>query len=413
MTAPSKQFHVQQLAGKYEALQDAGAFTERSRRLWAAAEATALGYGGISLVRTATGLDHKTIRAGIAELTQPKNMVSGRIRRLGGGRLSSTAKDPKLWEDLEYLVDPVTRGDPQSPLRWTSKSCENLASALRAQRHAVSADTVGRLLKRSGYALQANRKTREGSDHPDRDQQFRFIAKTVKDFQRRQQPIISVDTKKKELVGSFKQTGQEWSKTKQPVTVNMHDFPEKTFGKVIPYGIYDLQRNEGWMNVGITHDTAEFAVRSIRTWWQALGQSKYPRARELLITADCGGSNGRRVRLWKQQLQHLADEIGLTIHVRHFPPGTSKWNKIEHRLFSFVTKNWRGRPLIDRATVINLIGNTRTASGLKVYATLDYRMYPTGIHISPEDMRQLNLRLEDWHGEWNYRLEPRRRQRTR
>jgi hypothetical protein len=403
MSPTQRETIKQTVTCKYEMMADH--LNEKTRRLWAASEALAIGRGGITLVAQAIGMSRTTIHNGIAEV-QTGELAPDRIRRPGGGRKAITATDNTLSRDLERLIDPATRGDPESSLRWTSKSLMHLTEALVRSGHVVSHTTIHKLLRAAGFSLQANRKTREGIDHPDRDRQFHYISDTVRDFQQRSQPVISVDTKKKELVGNFKNTGQEWEKTRQPVSVNMHDFPEQHFGKVIPYGIYDLTQNEGWMNVGITHDTAEFAVAGIKNWWKQLGKQRYPDATELLITADCGGSNGRRVRLWKQQLQHFADETGLTVHVRHFPPGTSKWNKIEHRLFSFVTKNWRGRPLIDRATVINLLGNVTTQAGLKVYAALDYRMYPTGIKVSAADMRQLNHIPEDWHGEWNYRFEP-------
>jgi hypothetical protein len=404
MSPTQRETTKQAITTKYEML--TGHLNEKTRRLWAASEALTVGAGGITLVAGAIGMSRTTLHRGIADI-QSGDLPTDRIRRTGGGRKSLTITDDTLVTDLEQLVDPVTRGDPESPLRWTSKSLRNLTGTLVRSGHIVSHTTIRKILCKAGFSLQANRKTREGNDHPDRDQQFHVINDTVKDFHARHQPVISVDTKKKELVGNFAHAGQEWEKAKQPVAVNMHDFPEGEFGKVIPYGIYDLQRNEGWVNVGITHDTSEFAVAGIRTWWEQLGKQHYPQATELLITADCGGSNGRRVRLWKQQLQQFADDTGLTMHVRHFPPGTSKWNKIEHRLFSFVTKNWRGRPLVDRATVINLIGNVTTQTGLKVYASLDYRMYPTGIKISVEDMRQVQHVPEEWHGEWNYRIEPR------
>jgi Rhodopirellula transposase DDE domain len=410
MTTTQKQIVTQTISGKYEMLMNAGALNERTRRIWAATEACSLGHGGVSIVVSAIGIDFKTVRSGLYELDHPETGAAhGRIRRSGGGRHKLTDIDKTLLDDLNKLIDPDTRGDPESPLRWTSKSTVNISQALRTISHTISSVTVGKILKDSGYSLQANRKTSEGKNHPDRDTQFRFINDAVTDFQAHQQPVISVDTKKKELVGSFKNNGLEWEKSKQPVEVNMHDFPDKELGKVAPYGVYDVTKNEGWVSVGVTKDTAEFAVQSIRTWWNELGKQRYPNAAELLITADCGGSNGRRVRLWKQQLQCLADETGLAIHVRHFPPGTSKWNKIEHRLFSFVTKNWRGKPLIDRATIINLIGNTTTKAGLKVYATLDERVYEKGIKVSDKDMKELNHIPEDWHGEWNYRIEPRKK----
>jgi hypothetical protein len=395
---------------KYELLNPE--LNERSRRYWAATEAMELGYGGISIVVVATGLVFNTVKRGIQELeAQHRGEVEplpiDRIRHPGGGRKKLTDKDPALLPDLDKLVDPVTRGDPESPLRWTSKSTEKLAFALQEQDHYVSPDTVGRLLKVQGYSLQANRKTYEGNTHPDRDAQFQYIYSTTKNFQQKNQPVISVDTKKKELIGNFKNGGKEWQPAGAPIDVNVYDFVDKKLGKAIPYGVYDILHDEGWVNVGIDRDTAQFAAHSILQWWERMGKKRYPKAKELLITADCGGSNGRRTRLWKVELQRLADELGITIHVRHFPPGTSKWNKIEHRMFAFISKNWRGKPLLDRTTVINLIANTTTTNGLRIEAALDANTYQKGIKISDREMKSLNFYKEDFHGEWNYRLEPR------
>ena len=397
--------------GKYKLLNPE--LNERTRRLWAASEALALGRGGITIVVKATGIAQNTVTTGMEEFRAQQRgeappLLSGRIRRPGGGRKKLTATDSGLLPALDAVIDPVTRGDPESPLRWTCKSAQKIADVLRDKGHNISERTVNTLLHQQGYSLQSNRKTREGTDHPDRDAQFHFIAETVQDFQEKNQPVISVDTKKKELVGNYKNVGQEWQKKGEPVAVNMHDFPDENLGKAVPYGIYDILQNEGWVHVGIDHDTAQFAVEGIRTWWMRMGKERYPQASKLLVTADCGGSNGNRLRLWKVELQKLSDALGMVIHVRHFPPGTSKWNKIEHRMFSFISKNWRGKPLLDRATIVHLISNTRTQSGLHIEAALDERAYQKGIRVSDEEMEQLNLCRESFHGEWNYRLEPRR-----
>ncbi len=328
------------------------------------------------------------------------------VRRAGGGRKPLAQKQPQLLEELDRLLDPCTRGDPMSALRWTCKSTPKLAEELRAQGHRVSQTTVWRLLEELGYSMQSNRKSREGTDHPDRNAQFEFINETVKDFLVRGLPVISVDTKKKELVGRFKNGGREWEKKGQPVEVNVHDFPDKELGKAIPYGIYDVGRNEGWVSVGITHDTAEFAAESVRRWWRWMGSYSYGQAKELLLTSDGGGSNGTRVRLWKIVLRQLATELGMEIHVRHLPPGTSKWNKIEHRMFSHITENWRGRPLVDYVTVVNSISNTRTKSGLHIRAELDDSKYETGKIVSEEEMANLPIVRCDFHGEWNYSFKP-------
>jgi hypothetical protein len=385
---------------------------ERARRLWAAVEARAIGRGGISQVAEATRLSRATIRAGLQELAHPVSTSAPPttvewVRRLGGGRKPLGANDPHLVRALETLVDPVTRGDPMSLLRWTCKSAAKLAAALQTQGHAVSERTVNRLLHDLGYSLQANRKTLEGRAHPDRDAQFQYINRRAKAFQKQGQPVISVDTKKKELVGQFRNGGREWYPQGQPEEVQGHDFPDKVLGKVIPYGVYDEATNSGWVSVGIDHDTAEFAVETVRRWWRHMGSEVYPQAKRLLITADGGGSNGSRCRLWKVELQRLADEIGLRISVCHFPPGTSKWNKIEHRMFCHITENWRGRPLVSREVVVNLIGHTTTKTGLAIQSALDENRYPTGREVTAQQMESLSMKQDQFHGEWNYTIQPR------
>jgi hypothetical protein len=379
---------------------------ERARRLWAAAESAAIGYGGDALVSAATGLARETIRNGRRELAQGVT-VTGRIRQPGAGRPNVEETQPGVTEALDLLVEPLTRGDPVSPLRWTCKSRAKLTAALTAQGWRVSSTTVGHLLHALGYRLQALRKTQEGTSHPDRNAQFEHINAAAATFLDQQQPVISVDTKKKELVGDFKNAGREWQPTGTPESVRVHDFPGDAVGKAIPYGIYDMARNEAWVSVGRDHDTPAFAVASIRQWWSMMGRAAYPAATALLITADAGGSNGYRSRTWKQQLQRLADDLRLPIHVSHFPPGTSKWNKIEHRLFCHITENWRGRPLRTFETVVDLIGHTRTAAGLRVKAKLDKRRYPTGQVVTRAEMRDLALYPHAFHGDWNYELRPR------
>jgi transposase len=383
-----------------------GELTERARRRWAAVEAQSLGNGGISAVCAATGLARSTIRRGLAELQSDESLDQGRQRRAGAGRKKAVETDPQLRAALEQLVEPDSRGDPQSPLRWTCKSTRRLARALTAQGHAVGPTTVRRLLKQAGYSLQSNRKTREGQSHPDRDAQFRHINRRVKAQQRGGQPTVSVDTKKKETLGNLKNAGQTWQPKGQPTEVDVHDFPDPKKGKAVPYGVYDLQHNEAWVSVGISSDTAEFAVASIRCWWKRLGRRRHPQATRLLITADSGGSNSNRNRLWKVELQKLSDETGLEIEVSHFPPGTSKWNKIEHRLFCHVTKNWRGQPLETHEVVVNLIGSTTTESGLKVHAQLDASHYEKGKKVSDEEFAQVNLHPHHFHGDWNYIIHP-------
>jgi len=398
---------------KYEAL--APLLHETAQRRWAACEARALGRGGISLVAAATGLSRPTIHRGLAELNSSPDASEDadpkrpRIRRTGGGRPRLTTRDRSLLKDLHDLVDPATRGDPMSPLLWTCKSTRHLAEALGTKGHHVSHQTVARLLTEFGYNLQANRKTEEGKDHPDRDAQFEHINRKVRSFQRRGQPVVSVDTKKKELVGNYKNPGQEWEPKGQPRRVKSKDFPDKELGKVAPYGVYDQTVNEGLVSVGITHDTAEFAVESIRRWWTRMGRQVYPEARELLVTADSGGSNGSRSRLWKVCLQELADELGLKIGVCHFPPGTSKWNKIEHRMFCRITENWRGRPLVSHEVVVNLIGSTRTRTGLRIQAELDTTSYETGIKVTNKELEAVRLKRDKFHGEWNYTILPHRK----
>ncbi|MGO8699956.1 MAG: ISAzo13 family transposase [Limisphaerales bacterium] len=378
---------------------------ERSRRMLAAAEATQIGYGGVSLLSRACGLSRVTIIKGIRELSAPA-LPPERIRRPGGGRPSLVRQDPKLPDLLESLVEPLARGDPESPLRWTCKSTRTLADELRGRRHPISHEKVAQLLRQMNYSLQGNRKTEEGEDHPDRDAQFRHINRQVQGALRQGQPVISVDTKKKELVGNFHNAGQQWREKGLAERVAGHDFPDPSLPRAYPYGIYDLAQNTGFVNVGTDHDTASFAVASIRGWWRKEGRRLYPGSARLLITADGGGSNGYRVRLWKWELQRLADQTGLEIAVCHFPPGTSKWNKVEHRLFSFISSNWRGEPLRDYETVVGLIACTTTAKGLRVTCRLDRGKYLPGRKITPQQMASINLKPESFHGEWNYVIYP-------
>ncbi len=383
----------------------AGTLNERGRRAVAASEALAIGWGGISAVARATGLSRKVIQVGIKELggTVPV-AAAGRIRRPGGGRKTTVAKDPDVRADLERLIEPTTRGDPESPLRWTSKSLRRLAAELCAQGHQVSYQWVADTLHAARYSLQGNRKTREGESHPDRDAQFAHINQAAEEYLAAGDPVVSVDAKKKELVGDFKNGGREWQPKGQPEEVRMHDFPIPGLGRVTPYGVYDLAANAGWVNVGIDHDTAAFAVESIRRWWRDAGRDRYPHTGRLLITADGGGSNGSRTHLWKWELQRLADETGLEISVCHFPPGTSKWNKIEHRLFSFITQNWRGQPLVSYAVILSLIAATTTDTGLTVESRLDTASYPTGLKPTKEEMASIHLQPDVFHGEWNYTI---------
>lgn len=387
------------------------ALDERQRRLWVAVEAQVLGRGGIAAVATATGVSRSTIRAGLAEIEAMQ--VSGRtdveparpgtrIRRAGAGRKRMEVQDDTLVADLLSLVDPLTRGDPQSPLRWTCKSLRTLAEQLRAIGHSVSHVVVGQLLKAQGYRLQANAKVIEGNQSPDRDAQFEYINATVATALAAHLPVISVDTKKKELVGAYKNAGREWLPSGQPESVKVHDFVDPEWGRANPYGVYDIGHDEAWVSVGTDHDTSAFAVQTIRRWWFSMGRQRYPDAKRLVITADGGGSNGHRVRLWKLELSRLAAEIGLDIQVCHFPPGTSKWNKIEHRLFSFITMNWRGRPLISHEVIVNLIANTKTRSGLSVHAELDTNHYPKGLVVSDEAFAAIKMDRNAFHGDWNY-----------
>jgi transposase len=378
---------------------------EKSKRLFAAAEALSL--GNISLVSRAMDISEETIKKGCNELESGESLSDDKIRAPGGGRKKSVDKDPTLLSDLETLIEPTSRGDPESPLLWISKSTRKLADELKSMGHKVSHSRVSDMLHMLGYSLQANRKTIEGTSHPDRDQQFNHINEKCKEFQEENQPVISVDTKKKEKVGNFKNGGKELRPKNDPINVNVYDFVDKELGKVNPYGVYDLYANEGWVNVGIDHDTASFAVESIRRWWNMMGCKSYPKAKKLMITADCGGSNGYRVRLWKIELQKLADEIGLEISVCHFPPGTSKWNKIEHRLFSYITLNWRGKPLTSYEVIVNLIAATTTSKGLKVKCMLDKNEYPKGIKITKEEVEELGIIRDEFHGEWNYTFKPR------
>ncbi|MBE7563911.1 ISAzo13 family transposase [Acidithiobacillus sp. HP-6] len=393
------------IAARHQALE--GILDERQRRLYAAVEAKVLGHGGVKRVSEATGVARGSIMAGLKELKDPENRLpQGRVRRSGGGRKRLVDRDPDLLVALEGLVDPAARGDPQSPLRWTCKSLKQLARELGEQGHRISHVSVGILLKELGYSLQGNRKTLEGTDHPDRDAQFRYIQEKTQQALDAVQPVISVDTKKKELVGNYKNAGQEWRPQGEPEVVQVHDFVDKELGRANPYGVYDLAQNAGWVSVGTDHDTASFAVATIRRWWLGMGHPLYPDAKELMITADGGGSNGSRVRLWKLELQGLADELNLPIRVCHFPPGTSKWNKIEHRLFSYISMNWRGRPLVSHEVIVNLIAATTTSKGLKVYAAIDPTPYPKGIKVTDAEFATIQIDRDNFHGEWNYVISP-------
>lgn len=395
------------IAARFEALRPF--LDERRRRLWAAAEAQTLGRGGVTTVAAATGLQRNTICAGLRELHAPETpslSTDQRVRTPGGGRKPLTAHDPSLLRDLEALVEPLTRGDPMSPLRWTCKSTRQLATELSGQGHPVSHQTVAELLHALRYSLQGTRKTKEGASHPDRDAQFAYLNDQVQAFQGQGQPVISVDTKKKELVGDFTNGGREWQPAGYPEEVRVHDFVDRELGKVIPYGVYDVATNRGWVSVGTDHDTPAFAVASVRRWWEQMGQPTYPAATDLLITADGGGSNGSRARLWKVELQRLADVTGLRIMVCHFPPGTSKWNKIEHRMFCHITQNWRGRPLVSQEVVVQLIGHTTTRTGLSIRAEVDTHTYPTGIKVTDAELAAVQLQPAAFHGEWNYSISP-------
>jgi hypothetical protein len=383
---------------------------ERSLRIWCATEAInynkKIGYGGITVVERATGISRPTIYSGIKELKNKDKIDLNRVRSVGGGRKKITKEYPGLLAALESLVEPLSRGDPESSLRWTCKSVRNLANELAAQGYVLSFRTVCDLLAELNYSLQSNKKANEGIDHPDRNAQFNFINKTVTKFQKNLSPVISVDTKKKENIGEYKNSGREYRPQGHPIKVNTHDFPDKRLGKAAPYGVYDITQNKGWVSVGISHDTAEFAVNTIKTWWQKIGKPLYKKGNRLLITADCGGSNGNKVRLWKWELQKLANKLKKEIHVCHFPPGTSKWNKIEHRMFSYISKNWRGVPLATIATVINLIGNTKTKNGLTIDVILDKNEYEKGRKVFDDDFNSINIKYNKFHGEWNYIIKP-------
>jgi hypothetical protein len=394
------------IAERYRVLIGRGVLDERGRRLWAAAEARSAGRGGIAAVVRATDISESTVRRGLQDLDRNEQLQAGRIRRPGAGKVPILEREPGLGEDLERLVDPVTRGDPESPLRWTSKSGAKLAQALREMGYEVVDRTVLRLLKAKGYSLQGNKKTREGAQHRDRDAQFHHISQTVIGAIAAGQPVISVDTKKRELVGDFKAVGREFEPKGRPVEVRGHDFKDQDLGHAIPYGVYDLTADEGWVSVGITRDTAQFAVNAILSWWEHLGRERYPNATTLTLTADCGGSNSNRTRLWKVELQRLANATGLQIQVCHFPPGTSKWNKIEHRMFSFVSLNWRGKPLESLQVIIELIAGTTTTTGLKIYAQLDDRDYPKAVEVTDQQLAAVNITRDPFHGEWNYTVNP-------
>jgi len=392
------------IGDKYRLL--AGVLDERGMRRWAAAEALCVGRGGTAAVSRATGIAESTIRRGRAELACEERLGPGRVRRPGAGRKALTETDPALLGALERLVDESSRGDPEAPLRWTAKSLRTIAAELRGQGHEISASSVAPLLRRLGYSLQANQKVREGARHPDRDAQFHHINETVGTAITAGEPVISVDTKKKELIGDFKNAGREWRPKGAPEKVRTHDFKDKVLGKVNPYGVYDIAQDAGWVSVGIDNDTAQFAVASIRGWWEHLGRTRYPAAKTLMITADCGGSNGNRTRLWKTELQRLANATDLQVRVCHFPPGTSKWNKIEHRLFSFISMNWRAKPLVSRQTVIDLIAATTTQAGLEVFARLDEHPYPKAIKVSDAELARVKLQGHTFHPEWNYTIKP-------
>jgi hypothetical protein len=397
---------VEKIKGRFKKLESV--FDERMRRLFSAAEASVLGHGGVTLVSQATGVSRRAIHVGLCELENlkiPENQ-GGKIRKAGAGRKSVVALDSGLISALETLVEPTTRGDPESPLRWTCKSLRTLSDELSKNGHPVSYPIIGELLKELGYSLQANQKVMEGSNNPDRNEQFKFISEQVADHLKKNNPVISVDTKKKELIGAFKNNGRTWRPEGKPELVNVHDFIDKELGRANPYGVYDIGSNTGWVSVGTDHDTASFAVETIRRWWNTMGKQRYPTASELLITADGGGSNGSRVRLWKLELQRLANEIKIPIIVSHLPPGTSKWNKIEHRMFAYISMNWRGQPLISHEVIVNLIANTTTRKGLKIQAELDTSSYPSGIKVSNAEFKKIRITSNAFHGEWNYKIDP-------
>jgi hypothetical protein len=405
MNSFQRQEKISQIQKRYKIL--IAHLSEKGKRIWAASEAAAIGHGGVSIVCEATGISRVTISKGKKEIADGSATESVRIRKKGGGRKRVEDNSPEIIKELDIMIDPFTRGDPESPLRWTCKSTYNLAEALQNKGYSVSQKSVYTLMQKMGYSMQSNSKKKEGKQHPDRDAQFRFISKIVNDFQRKGYPVISVDAKKKENIGEYKNNGKEWEKKRQPTAVNTYDFPDKEKGKACPYGVFDMARNEGWVNVGVSKDTAEFAVESIRRWWFGMGCFRHPDVPCLLITADGGGSNGYRVRLWKREIQKFADETAMSVYVGHFPPGTSKWNKIEHQMFSFVSKNWRGRPLDSIGTIVNLISNTTTKSGLTIKAEVDENSYERGIKVSDEEMKSLNIDMNNFHGEWNYSIAPR------
>lgn len=401
----SKKDIVESITKKFQSLLPY--LNEKTIRIWAAVESVAIGHGGVSSVSKATGLSRTTIYVGLNESKTEKNMGDfQKIRKTGGGRKKIIDKNSTILSEIKKMIEPMTRGDPESPLLWISKSTTKIAETLRAKGYSISQRTICDILSELGFSLQSNRKTNEGGNHPDRNEQFLHISEEVKAFQNRSQPAISVDAKKKELIGNFKNHGSEWQPKGEPVDVNVYDFIDKELGKVVPYGVYDIAANKGWVNVGIDHDTAEFAVESIRRWWYEMGKLMYPNSTEILITADCGGSNSYRSRLWKAELQKLANELHMTIHICHFPPGTSKWNKIEHRMFSHISNNWRGRPLVSRAVVVNLIGNTKTKNNLEIRAMLDEKTYPLKIKVDDELFKSIAIEKSAFHGEWNYKILP-------
>lgn len=379
---------------------------EKTLRIWCATEAINLGWGGISFVSSTTGVSIPRIKRGIKEIEEGNKVEKNRIRKKGGGRKNITEKYPLILKKVEDLVEASTRGDPESLLKWTSKSSYKITTELVKQNIKISQRTLCNILSKLEYSLQSNKKTKEGKDHPNRDEQFKYINEKSKKFQKENCPVISVDAKKKELIGNFKNNGKEYCKKKNPIEVNTYDFPDKEKGKVAPYGVYDIGKNKGWVSVGITKDTAEFAVNSIRSWWYQMGKQDYAKSKKIFITADCGGSNGYRTKLWKWELQKLSNELKKELHISHYPPGTSKWNKIEHKMFSYISQNWRGRPLVTREIVVNLIGNTRTKTGLKIKSQLDLRQYKTGIEITKEQIESLNLQKFKFQGDWNYKISP-------
>lgn len=404
MNLEKKKLSIFQIRERYKIIN--AHLSEKGKRIWAASESVSIGFGGDTIVCQATGISRVRIANGRREIEKGETAETSRVRSKGGGRKRLTTKYSNIIRELDTMIDPFTRGDPESPLRWTCKSTYNLADALKDKGYKISQRAVYTLLLEMGYSMQANRKKMEGKQNPDRDAQFRFINAKVKRFQKRKYPVVSVDAKKKENIGEYKNQGKEWEKKGQPTNVNTYDFPDKDKGKACPYGIFDMTRNEGWVSVGISRDTAEFAVESIRRWWFGMGCFRYPKAPCLLITADGGGSNGYRIRLWKREIQRLSNKLGMVIEICHFPPGTSKWNKIEHQMFSFVSKNWRGRPLDSIGTIVNLISSTKTKKGLTIEAEVDKNEYQRGIKASDEEMDMLNIKRDVFHGEWNYKILP-------